>query len=160
MGPWSKGGIRIGNSERYKWSLVTEIKNAHERTIYAVDWAKGGRSAQEGGLGRMVSCGGDGVINIHQMVNRFAFAVILATYSLVRMAEQIIDNARSTVVRTDQHGRLSARRIGRQSRRLVQDLAAQGCAHSARSGRGRAGSGRDGRRDGRSALERLREFIR
>lgn len=70
MGPWSKGGIRIGNSERYTWSEVTEIKGAHERTIYAVDWAKGGRSQAEGGLGRMVSCGGDGVINIFQMVSR------------------------------------------------------------------------------------------
>ena len=69
MGPWSSGGVRIGDKERWKWSLKGEIEGAHERTIYAVDWGKGGVSAEEGGLGRIVSCGGDGKINVFQLVS-------------------------------------------------------------------------------------------
>lgn len=68
MGPWSKGGVRIGAGERWKWSLKTEIKDAHTRTIYSVDWARNGLPKSKGGLGRIVSVGGDGSINVFQMV--------------------------------------------------------------------------------------------
>lgn len=68
MGPWSSGGVRIGVKERWNWSLRSEIKDAHSRTIYAVDWAAGGTPSSQGGLGRLVTCGGDGKINVYQMV--------------------------------------------------------------------------------------------
>ena len=68
MGPWSKGGVRIGAGERWKWSLKAEIKDAHTRTIYSVDWARNGLPKSKGGLGRIVSVGGDGTINVFQMV--------------------------------------------------------------------------------------------
>jgi WD40 repeat protein len=70
MGPWSKGGVRIGEKEKWEWSLKGQIEDAHSRTIYSVDWAKGGLKESEGGLGRIVSGGGDGTINVFQMVSR------------------------------------------------------------------------------------------
>lgn len=77
MGPWSRGGVRIGAKEKWKWSLKGEIVGAHTRTIYSVDWAKGGQSKDDGGLGRIVSGGGDGTINVFQMV-RYTFFFFLA----------------------------------------------------------------------------------
>lgn len=68
MGPWSRGGVRIGAKERWKWTLKSEIRDAHLRTIYAVDWARGGLPESEGGLGRLLSSGGDGKINVWQIV--------------------------------------------------------------------------------------------
>ncbi|KAK4057329.1 Cytosolic iron-sulfur protein assembly protein [Microbotryomycetes sp. JL221] len=67
MGPWSRGGVRIGAGERWKWTLVTEISNAHERTIYSIDWAETGAAKDKGGLGMIVSVGGDGNINVFQL---------------------------------------------------------------------------------------------
>ncbi|TKA50892.1 hypothetical protein B0A53_05763 [Rhodotorula sp. CCFEE 5036] len=66
MGPWSAGGVRIGMKEKWRWEERGEIRDAHERTIYAIDWKAGG--ASEGGLGRIVSAGGDGRINVFQML--------------------------------------------------------------------------------------------
>lgn len=78
MGPWSKGGVRIGEKEKWKWVLKGEIKDAHTRTIYSVDWAKGGLDKKAGGLGRLLTGGGDGVINVFQMVrSRSALALVL-----------------------------------------------------------------------------------
>lgn len=74
MGPWSAQGVRIGMGERYTWEERGVIcggegeGDAHERTVYAVDWQKGGLAEEEGGLGRIVSGGGDGRINVFQMV--------------------------------------------------------------------------------------------
>ncbi|TNY19428.1 WD40 repeat-like protein [Rhodotorula diobovata] len=73
MGPWSAQGVRIGMGERYTWEERGVIcggegeGDAHERTVYAVDWQKGGLAEEEGGLGRIVSGGGDGRINVFQM---------------------------------------------------------------------------------------------
>ncbi|GAA5854165.1 hypothetical protein JCM8547_008251 [Rhodosporidiobolus lusitaniae] len=67
MGPWSAGGVRIGVKEKFRWEMRGEIAGAHERTIYSVDWQKGGKSEKEGGLGRIVTGGGDGKINVFQM---------------------------------------------------------------------------------------------
>jgi hypothetical protein len=71
MGPWSSSGVRIGYGEKWKWTLRDSIKGAHERTIYSVDWAKGGVPESKGGLGRLITGGGDGVINVFQMVSLF-----------------------------------------------------------------------------------------
>lgn len=70
MGPWSAGGVRIGVKEKYRWEMRGEIEGAHERTIYSVDWQKGGVPESEGGLGRILTGGGDGRINVFQMVRR------------------------------------------------------------------------------------------
>ncbi|BGP16964.1 hypothetical protein JCM10213_007410 [Rhodosporidiobolus nylandii] len=67
MGPWTPGGVRIGTQERWRWEMRGQIEGAHERTIYALDWQKGGTSEEDGGLGRIVSGGGDGRINVFQM---------------------------------------------------------------------------------------------
>jgi len=68
MGPWSATGVRVGLGERYGWEERGVIEGAHERTIYAVDWQKGGLDESEGGRGRIVTAGGDGRINVFQMV--------------------------------------------------------------------------------------------
>ncbi|GAA5883159.1 hypothetical protein JCM3774_006859 [Rhodotorula dairenensis] len=69
MGPWSAGGVRIGIKEKYAWHERGEIRNAHDRTIYALDWKRGGLDPkQAGGLGRIVSAGGDGRINVFQIL--------------------------------------------------------------------------------------------
>ena len=69
MGPWSGGGgVRIGQKEKWEWTLKGEILGGHLRTIYSVDWAAGGVSQEEGGLGRIVTGGGDGTIHVYQMV--------------------------------------------------------------------------------------------
>lgn len=65
MGPWSKGGVRVGEREKWRWSLKGSIEGSHERTIYSLDWALGGDPS---GLGRLVTGGGDGRINVYQMV--------------------------------------------------------------------------------------------
>ncbi|GAA6058202.1 hypothetical protein JCM3770_005009 [Rhodotorula araucariae] len=76
MGPWSASGVRIGPGEKFRWEARGAIADAHERTIYAVDWQRGGGVAEsEGGLGRLVSCGGDGRINVFQMTAPRADAV-------------------------------------------------------------------------------------
>ncbi|GAA5891740.1 hypothetical protein JCM6882_006190 [Rhodosporidiobolus microsporus] len=67
MGPWSAGGVRIGVKEKWRWEMRGEIGEAHERTVYSVDWQRGGVSEEEGGLGRIVTGGGDGRINVFQM---------------------------------------------------------------------------------------------
>ena len=75
MGPWSAGGVRIGIKEKWRWEERGEIRDAHERTIYAIDWKAGGAPSSEGGLGRIVSAGGDGRINVFQIVSAHAFAL-------------------------------------------------------------------------------------
>ncbi|KAM0748575.1 WD40 repeat-like protein [Meredithblackwellia eburnea MCA 4105] len=68
MGPWSGGGgVRIGMKEKWEWTLKGELAGMHGRTIYSVDWKEGGVEKKDGGLGRIVTCGGDGVINVFQM---------------------------------------------------------------------------------------------
>ncbi|GAA5861027.1 hypothetical protein JCM1840_003055 [Sporobolomyces johnsonii] len=71
MGPWSAGGVRIGLKERFRWEVVGEIEGAHDRTVYSLDWQRGGGGAGEGedqeGLGRIVTGGGDGRINVFQL---------------------------------------------------------------------------------------------
>ncbi|GAA6032577.1 hypothetical protein JCM8097_004824 [Rhodosporidiobolus ruineniae] len=61
------GGVRIGAREKWNWVERGQIEGAHERTIYAVDWQKGGLGEGEGGLGRIVTGGGDGRINVFQL---------------------------------------------------------------------------------------------
>ncbi|KAI5475144.1 cytosolic iron-sulfur protein assembly protein 1 [Pseudohyphozyma bogoriensis] len=68
MGPWSRGGVRIGMKEKWEWKLKGEIEGAHLRSVYSVDWGKGGVSKEEGGLGRIVTGGGDGRINVFQIM--------------------------------------------------------------------------------------------
>ncbi|GAA5988077.1 hypothetical protein JCM10908_002053 [Rhodotorula pacifica] len=68
MGPWSAGGVRIGMKEKWRWEERGQIEDAHERTIYSLDWKEGGVDRKEGGLGRIVSAGGDGRINVFQML--------------------------------------------------------------------------------------------
>ncbi|BGP40867.1 Cytosolic iron-sulfur protein assembly protein [Rhodotorula kratochvilovae] len=67
MGPWSAGGVRIGAGEKHRWEARGVVPDAHERTIYALDWQRGGLGEEEGGLGRIVTGGGDGRINVFQM---------------------------------------------------------------------------------------------
>ncbi|GAA5970345.1 hypothetical protein JCM21900_001651 [Sporobolomyces salmonicolor] len=67
MGPWSRGGVRIGPKERWRWEVVGEIADAHDRTVYSLDWQTGGVRARDGGLGRIVTAGGDGRINVFQL---------------------------------------------------------------------------------------------
>ncbi|KWU44450.1 WD40 repeat-like protein [Rhodotorula sp. JG-1b] len=52
---------------KWRWEERGEIRDAHERTIYAIDWKAGGAPSSEGGLGRIVSAGGDGRIKVFQM---------------------------------------------------------------------------------------------
>ncbi|POY71141.1 hypothetical protein BMF94_5898 [Rhodotorula taiwanensis] len=68
MGPWTPGGVRIGIKEKWKWEERGQIEGLHDRTIYAVDWKEGGVPSSQGGLGRIVSAGGDGRINVIQML--------------------------------------------------------------------------------------------
>jgi len=70
MGPWSSAGVRIGQKERFRWEEVGQIEGAHERTIYSLDWKKGGDKEEGGGLGRIVTGGGDGTINVFQIVSQ------------------------------------------------------------------------------------------
>lgn len=70
MGPWSAGGVRIGEGEKWRWALKSEISDSHTRSIYSIDWGTGGESAEHNGIGRLASVGGDGVINLYQMVKR------------------------------------------------------------------------------------------
>ncbi|KAK4048187.1 Cytosolic iron-sulfur protein assembly protein [Microbotryomycetes sp. JL201] len=67
MGPWSRGGVRIGPGEKWKWSQKAQITEAHTRTIYSIDWSDGGLSSSERGLGRIATAGGDGRINVYQV---------------------------------------------------------------------------------------------
>lgn len=69
----SFGGIRVGAGEKWKWSLKTKILGLHERTIYSIDWKAGGAAD---GLGRIVTAGGDGVINIIQIVSNLFISTI------------------------------------------------------------------------------------
>ncbi|KDE06747.1 hypothetical protein MVLG_02943 [Microbotryum lychnidis-dioicae p1A1 Lamole] len=69
MGPWSAGGVRIGIKERWEWKLVASWEDGlHSRTIYSLDWNRSGVEETQGGLGRIVTGGGDGVINVLQMM--------------------------------------------------------------------------------------------
>lgn len=68
MGPWSSGGVRIGYAEKWKWTEKVKIEGLAERSVYSVDWAKGGLSEKEGGIGRVVMGSGDGMIRVIQMV--------------------------------------------------------------------------------------------
>ncbi|SCZ89555.1 BZ3500_MvSof-1268-A1-R1_Chr9g10452 [Microbotryum saponariae] len=69
MGPWSAGGVRIGIKERWEWKLVASWDDGlHSRTIYSLDWNRSGVEETQGGLGRIVTGGGDGVINVLQMM--------------------------------------------------------------------------------------------
>ena len=82
MGPWSGGGgVRIGAKEKWEWTLKGQIEEAHSRTIYSVDWAPGGTPESEGGLGRIATGGGDGTINVFQIVRpSLVFYLLKHTY--------------------------------------------------------------------------------
>ncbi|GAA6002916.1 hypothetical protein JCM10207_001896 [Rhodosporidiobolus poonsookiae] len=67
MGNWSAGGVRIGVKEKWRWVCRGQVDGAHERTVYALDWKRGGVDEEEGGLGRILTGGGDGRINVFQM---------------------------------------------------------------------------------------------
>ena len=97
MGPWSSGGVRIGVKERWNWSLKAEIRDAHTRTIYAVDWAPSSSSSSSSfsslpssneetvtdrtNLGRLLTCGGDGRINVYQIVSPARLNVLASVSS-------------------------------------------------------------------------------
>lgn len=128
MGPWSSGGVRIGQKEKFRWEEVGQIEGAHKRTIYSIDWKKGGVSEEEGGLGRIVTGGGDGTINVFQIVSKPRPHRPLAHRSeSCSHASSATDKAlrpiRLPISHPDRlrHGR--ARRLGRQPRGVVHHLA-------------------------------------
>ncbi|KNZ53001.1 hypothetical protein VP01_3375g2 [Puccinia sorghi] len=63
------GGWRIGRSERERWVCTSVLSGYHSRTIYSLDWtfAKFHDENDPQDLGMIVSCGGDGVINIFKL---------------------------------------------------------------------------------------------
>ncbi|GAA5947800.1 hypothetical protein JCM3765_001089 [Sporobolomyces pararoseus] len=67
MGPWSRSGVRIGQKERFEWKEVVRLEGIHERSVYSLDWKKGGIEEKQGGLGRIATCAGDGKIRIWQV---------------------------------------------------------------------------------------------
>ncbi|GAA6060592.1 hypothetical protein JCM10212_004571 [Sporobolomyces blumeae] len=63
------GGIRIGQKEKFRWTLVVDLERVHERSVYSVDWKEGGEEEVGGaGLGRIVTGSGDGKIRVWQAV--------------------------------------------------------------------------------------------
>ncbi|OAV94360.1 hypothetical protein PTTG_03379 [Puccinia triticina 1-1 BBBD Race 1] len=60
------GGWRIGRSERERWTCVSVLSGYHSRTIYSLDWtfATVHNQNESQCLGMIVSCGGDGIINV------------------------------------------------------------------------------------------------
>ncbi|GAA5838595.1 hypothetical protein JCM3766R1_006023 [Sporobolomyces carnicolor] len=67
MGPWSRSGVRIGQKERFEWREVSKLEGIHDRSVYSLDWQRGGVDEKEGGLGRIATCAGDGKIRIWQV---------------------------------------------------------------------------------------------
>ncbi|GAA6017682.1 hypothetical protein JCM11491_001167 [Sporobolomyces phaffii] len=67
MGPWSRAGVRIGHKERFEWREVVRLERVHERSVYSLDWKRGGVAEDRGGLGRIATCAGDGKIRIFQV---------------------------------------------------------------------------------------------
>ncbi|PLW05067.1 hypothetical protein PCANC_12382 [Puccinia coronata f. sp. avenae] len=63
------GGWRIGRSERERWTCTSVISGYHSRTIYSLDWtfAQFQDEIDPQCLGMIVSCGGDGVINVFKL---------------------------------------------------------------------------------------------
>ncbi|MBW0547255.1 hypothetical protein O181_086970 [Austropuccinia psidii MF-1] len=67
------GGWRIGRSERERWTCVNVISGYHSRTIYSLDWTSTNLNPQsdsdliEDSLGTILTCGGDGKINIFEI---------------------------------------------------------------------------------------------
>lgn len=64
------GAFRIGRTEKEGWYCALTIKDAHERSIYSIDWTEAGSwqpQLEEGAiaLGRIASVGGDGKINVY-----------------------------------------------------------------------------------------------
>lgn len=64
MGPWTRSGVRIGHKERFEWRLVVNLENVHDRSVYSVDWKRGGTVGE---LGRIATCAGDGKIRVWQV---------------------------------------------------------------------------------------------
>lgn len=64
------GAFRIGRTEKEGWYCALTIKNAHERSIFSLDWTEAGSwqpsslKEDEIALGRIASVGGDGKINV------------------------------------------------------------------------------------------------
>lgn len=75
MGPWSRSGVRIGQKERFEWREVSKLEGIHDRSVYSLDWQRGGVDEKEGGLGRIATCAGDGKIRIWQVVSVVLFDV-------------------------------------------------------------------------------------
>jgi hypothetical protein len=128
MGPWSAGGVRIGAKEKWKWNLKGEIQGAHSRTIYSVDWAKGGVGSEEGGLGRIVSGGGDGTINVFQMASSLERRLLGkkgALNAFFSLTDEADSSRRSPCPHPRRVRRFSTRRVGRQLRLMVQTFSRQ-----------------------------------
>lgn len=73
MGPWSRSGVRIGQKERFEWKEVVRLEGVHDRSVYGLDWKRGGVDEKEGGLGRIATCAGDGKIRVWQVVSRYSY---------------------------------------------------------------------------------------
>ncbi|KAA1064685.1 Cytosolic iron-sulfur protein assembly protein [Puccinia graminis f. sp. tritici] len=60
------GGWRIGRSERERWTCISVLSGYHSRTIYSIDWtfAQLPQHTDSQSLGMIVTCGGDGIINL------------------------------------------------------------------------------------------------
>jgi WD40 repeat protein len=69
------GGWRIGRSERERWTCTSVLSGYHSRTIYSLDWtfAQFQDEIDPQCLGMIVSCGGDGVINVFKLVSFFEY---------------------------------------------------------------------------------------
>ncbi|KAI8453725.1 WD40-repeat-containing domain protein [Phakopsora pachyrhizi] len=72
------GGWRIGRSERERWVSVKKVSGIHSRTIYSVDWTfldhlslqtQKDEDEDDESLGFIVTAGGDGKINVFQIVS-------------------------------------------------------------------------------------------
>ncbi|POV97295.1 hypothetical protein PSHT_14653 [Puccinia striiformis] len=65
------GGWRIGRSERERWTCTSVLPGYHSRTIYSLDWTSAQVDKNETDslcLGMIVSCGGDGIINVFKLL--------------------------------------------------------------------------------------------
>jgi len=62
--------------EGEKWTCTNVLKGWHERSVFSCDWTKD-EEEFEGGLGRILTAGGDGKICIFQVVSNIPFTHVL-----------------------------------------------------------------------------------
>lgn len=64
------GAFRIGRTEKEGWYCALTISDAHDRSIFSIDWTEAGSwqpdlQTSEVVMGRIASVGGDGKINVY-----------------------------------------------------------------------------------------------